>query len=266
MRELRLCNKEIGKIGFGTWGIGGGYWQKDYSRDKESIEILRYAYDKGIRLFDTAEMYGDGHSEELVGRALNKYEDVLIVSKVWSNHLRHDDLIKSAINSRKRLGVKSIDLYLIHWPNSRIPIEESINAMEELIDSGVIRCMGVSNFDVELLDKAIHSAKKYEVVANEIEYNIYNKKSEKDIIPFAKKNKIEIIAYSPLAKGEIAYDKTLKKIGEKYNKTSIQIALNYLMKNSIPIPKAFSKEHIDEIIGSIDFELKEEDYEIIKNM
>ncbi|AFZ70728.1 aldo/keto reductase, diketogulonate reductase [Caldisphaera lagunensis DSM 15908] len=263
---MKLCDKEVGKIGFGTWGIGGGYWQKDYSKDKESIEILRYAYEKGFRLFDTAEMYGDGHSEELVGKALNEYEDVLIVSKVWSNHLRHDDLIKSAINSRKRLGIKSIDLYLIHWPNNRVPIEESIRAMEELIDSGVIRCMGVSNFDVKLLKDAMQSAKKYEIAVNEIEYNVFHKSPENDIIPFAKENKIEIIAYSPLAKGEVIYDSILKKIGEKYNKTSVQIALNYLLKNSIPIPKASNKKHIDEIMGSIDFQINEEDYEILKKL
>jgi len=261
---MKICEKEVGDIGFGTWGIGGGYWQKDFTKDSESIEILSYAYSKGIKLFDTAEMYGDGHSEELVGKALKGYE-VFIVSKVWSNHLRYEDLIKSGINSRKRLGIKSIDLYLIHWPNKSVPIEESIKALEELIDKGIINCMGVSNFDVNLLEKAISAAKKYEIAANEIEYNILNKSPEKDIIPFSKKNNIKIIAYSPLAKGEVAYIKQLEEIGKKYNKTPIQVALNYLMRNSIPIPKAANKKHIDEIIGSLGWQLREEDYRFLQN-
>jgi diketogulonate reductase-like aldo/keto reductase len=137
--------------------------------------------------------------------------------------------------------------------------------LEELIDKGIINCMGVSNFDVNLLEKAISAAKKYEIAANEIEYNILNKSSEKDIIPFSKKNNIKIIAYSPLAKGEVAYIKQLEEIGKKYNKTPIQVALNYLTRNSIPIPKAANKKHIDEIIGSLGWQLREEDYRFLQN-
>jgi diketogulonate reductase-like aldo/keto reductase len=265
--KMKICDKEVSLVGLGTWGFGGGYWSEDYSEDNKYIDILLFAYEKGINLFDTAEMYGNGHAEELIGRALKDYQEkVFIISKVWPNHLYYDSLVKSAIKSRERLKIRSIDLYLIHWPNKNVKIEESIKAMEYLIDKGIIRCMGVSNFDVDLLNEAINSTKKYEIVANEIEYNVYNKWAEKDLIPFANKNGVKIIAYSPLGKGRVYYDEKLKEIGKKYGKTSVQIALNYLIRNSIPIPKSANKNHIEEIMGSIGFSLTDDDYEYIKKL
>ena len=264
---MRLCDKEASPIGLGTWGMGGGFWTPDYSMDDAYVEAIRYAFERGIRLFDTAEMYGGGHAEELVGRALREHEDeVLIVSKVWPNHLRHDDLIRSALASRSRLGVRSIDLYLIHWPSRDVPIAESIRAMEELIDMGVIRCMGVSNFDVRLLEEAMAAARKYEVVADEVEYSVYRREPERDLIPFARAHGVVIIAYSPLGRGAAASDGRLAAIGRKYGATPVQVALAYLTRNSIPIPKASRREHIDEIVGAMNLRLSDEDYAAIASM
>ncbi|MEM3226585.1 MAG: aldo/keto reductase, partial [Saccharolobus sp.] len=108
--------------------------------------------------------------------------------------------------------------------------------------------------------------RKYEIVANEIEYNVLNKSAERDIIPFCEKNNIKIIAYSPLAKGNLKDIKIIEKITSKYNKTPIQVMLNYLLRRSIPIPKASSKEHVDEILGAIGWSLSDEDYEMIRNL
>ena len=264
---MRLCDKEVSPIGLGTWGMGGGFWTPDYSMDDVYVEAIRYAFERGIRLFDTAEMYGGGHAEELVGRALREHEDeVLIISKVWPNHLRHDDLIRSALASRSRLGVRSIDLYLIHWPSREVPIAESIRAMEELIDMGVIRCMGVSNFDVRLLEEAMAAARKYEVVADEVEYSVYHREPERDLIPFARAHGVAIIAYSPLGRGAAASDRRLAAIGRKYGATPVQVALAYLTRNSIPIPKASRREHIDEIVGAMNLRLSDEDYAAIASM
>ncbi|MGC9210382.1 MAG: aldo/keto reductase [Acidilobus sp.] len=264
---MRLCDKEVGQLGFGTWGIGGGYWTPEYSRDDEWVEVIRYAHDRGIRLFDTAEMYGGGHSEELVGRALREFQDeVLIVSKVWPNHLRYDDLVRSAEASRRRLGVRSIDLYLIHWPSPEVPIAESIRAMEDLIDRGVIRCMGVSNFDVRLLQEAMAAAKRYEVVADEVEYSVYHRDPEAELIPFARRNGVAIIAYSPLGRGQAARDPFLSSLGKRYGRTAVQVALNYIIANgAIPIPKASRKAHIDEIVGSVGWSLTQEDLSAIRS-
>ncbi len=135
---MNLCDKKISKIGFGTWKIGGGYWSADRTRDPHWIDLLRYVMDRGINLFDTAEMYGGGHTEELLAQALKQYdpEDFLVVTKVWNNHLAYEELIKSAKASLKRLGLKTIDLYLIHWPSPSVPIRESIRAMEKLVKMG----------------------------------------------------------------------------------------------------------------------------------
>ncbi|TRM87507.1 aldo/keto reductase, partial [Sulfolobus sp. A20-N-G8] len=108
--------------------------------------------------------------------------------------------------------------------------------------------------------------KKYEIVANEIEYNVNNKSAEKDVIPFCEKNNIKVIAYSPLARGSVKDNEILEEIGKKYGKTPVQVALNYVKRRSIPIPKASSKKHVDEILGSMGWDLSEEDYERIKNL
>lgn len=265
---MRFCDQEISQIGFGTWKIGGGYWTPDYSKDSYYVELLKYVISKGINVIDTAEMYGGGHSEELVGKAIKDFdrEKVFIITKVWPNHLKYDDLIKSAKASLKRLESGYIDLYLIHWPNTSVPLEETIRAMEYLVDQGITRCIGVSNFDVPLLKEVMSLTRKYEIVANEIEYNVLNKSAERDIIPFCEKNNIKIIAYSPLAKGNLKDIKIIEKIRSKYNKTPIQVMLNYLLRRSIPIPKASSKEHVDEILGAIGWSLSDEDYEMIRNL
>ncbi|WP_221290453.1 aldo/keto reductase [Stygiolobus caldivivus] len=246
--------------------MGGGFWTPDYSNDGKFIEAISYAITKGINVIDTAEMYGGGHTEELVGKAVSSFnrDDVFIITKVWSNHLKYDDVIKSAVNSAKRLNVKYIDLYLIHWPNPSVKLSETISAMEELVDKGIIRCIGVSNFDVELLKEAIATAKKYEIVADEIEYSIYNLSPERDLIPFAKKQGLEVIAYSPLGQGQIKAEDRLADIARKYGKSQAQVALAYVKKDAIPIPKSEDKKHIDEIAEVLKFDLTDDDIREIR--
>ncbi|MGC9112708.1 aldo/keto reductase [Acidilobus sp.] len=264
---MRLCDKEASLLGLGTWGMGGGFWSPDYSRDEVYVNAIRYAYERGIRVFDTAEMYGGGHTEELVGRALaDVADDVIIISKVWPNHFHYDDLVRSAEASRRRLGVKSIDIYLLHWPSRDVPLQESIRALEDLVDRGVIRCMGVSNFDRQLLEEAMSLARRHEVVVDEVEYSVYNKWAERDLIPFARQAGVTIVAYSPLGRGSASSDSRLARVGAKYGKTPVQVALNYLMRSSLPIPKASRKEHIDELLGAVGWSLSDEDYNYIRSL
>ncbi|MEM4096934.1 MAG: aldo/keto reductase, partial [Metallosphaera sp.] len=141
---MNLCDKKISKIGFGTWKIGGGYWSADKTRDNYWVDLLRFVFEKGINVFDTAEMYGGGHTEELVGQALRDIdrEEYVVITKVWNNHLSFDDVIKSATASLRRLNLKSVDLYLIHWPSPSVPLRETIRAMEKLVDDGLVNCIG----------------------------------------------------------------------------------------------------------------------------
>ncbi|MEM0373370.1 MAG: aldo/keto reductase [Sulfolobaceae archaeon] len=262
----KLCEKKVSPIGLGTWMMGGGFWQPEYSQDDKVIEIITYAIERGINVIDTAEMYGGGHTEELVGKAIKDFDrdEIFVITKVWPTNLEPESLKKSARKSLERLNSKYIDALLIHWPNPSIPLEKSIRAMEQLVDDGIVNCIGVSNFDVNLIKEAMNYTRKYEIKINEIEYNVINKTAERDVIPFCEKNNIVIIAYTPLAKGRVKDLKILEEIGKKYSKTPIQVALNYLIRRSLPIPKASKKEHINEILGSLGWSLTDEDYETIK--
>ena len=131
-KELGKTGEKIPALGLGTWGIGG-FETPDYSRDEEMVELLKKAINMGYTHIDTAEYYGGGHTEELIGRAIKdfKREELFIVSKVWPNHLRRDDLLRSLESTLKRLDTDYVDLYLIHWPNPEVPLEETLSAMAE---------------------------------------------------------------------------------------------------------------------------------------
>jgi diketogulonate reductase-like aldo/keto reductase len=259
---MKIGGVEVGRLGFGTWRMGGGFWTPDASLDQHLVEIMRYWIEKGVRLVDTAEMYGGGHTEELVGKAIKPYrrDDVFVVTKVWNNHLHREDLIKSARASLRRLDCGYIDLYLIHWPNPSVELKETISAMEELVEAGVVRYIGVSNFGVKELEEAIHAAKKYGIAVNQIEYNVLSRSPEKDVIPYCERNNVTVMAYQPLARGSVGSSRVVREVARKYNATPIQVALAYVMRRSLPIPMSTKKEHIDEILGSLRISLSDQDY------
>lgn len=264
---ITLSEKKIFPIGFGTWGMGG--WMLPNSRnDKKEIEAIKFAIDHRINAIDTAELYGHGHAEELVAKAIRgaEREKLHITSKVWPTHLSRKGITKALEASLKRLEIKYLDLYLIHWPNPVANMQEAISTMEELTDKGLIRSFGVSNFGVSDMQKALDATKKYQIEANQINYSVLNKGPEEKIIPFCEQNKIKVIAYTPLAKGSVNGSKKIIEVAKKYKKTPIQIALNYLLKNSLPIPKASSAEHINEILGGSGWELGSEDYKLLKGI
>ena len=268
MEQFRIGkNGKIDVLGFGTWRIGGGE-TADLSNDTFFIKSLEKAFDLGYRLIDTAEYYGAGHTEELVGKALKDFnrEEFFITSKVWPNHLHYEDVIKACKESLKRLRVKYVDLYLIHWPNPQIPIKETINALEKLVEDGKIKYIGVSNFSVKELWEAMSCIKKYEIAANQVRYNILDRRPEANLLPFAKKHNIRIIAYTPLEKGKLNTP-LIKELASKYKKTESQIALNYLIrKEAIPIPKATKEEHMIENLGALGWKLNQEDMTKISSL
>ncbi len=264
----RIGEDRVTAIGLGTWGIGGKT-SPDHSRDGEWIEAIRYAVDSGIRLIDTAEFYGQGHSEELVGEAIKKYgrDEVFIITKVWYTHLERDQVLYAAQRSLERLGVTYIDLYLIHWPNERVPLRETLSAMQQLIDDGKIRYAGVSNFDLPLLIRAREEMPRSEIVADEVRYSLSYREPERELLPYCEKERIALIAYTPIDKGTLAGDQFLSKIGSRYGKTAVQVALNWLIYREpvIAIPKAEKKEHIRENAGAMGWRLSEEDYMLISS-
>lgn len=255
----------ISALGFGTWRIGGGYWYASHSKDAQWLEAIKTAIEYGITTIDTAEMYGNGHAEELVGEAIKDYprDKLFIISKVWPSNASYDNVIKSAKNSSKRLGTY-IDLYLLHFP-SRVPICETIKAFEKLVDDGVIRFYGLSNFDLPKLQEAMECTRKYEIVAVENHYSLLSREDEETVIPFAKKNNMVYLAYTPLENGAFNNDEFLSSIGKKYNKNAIQTALNWYISldNVIPLVKASRKEHVIEDSQAMGWRLSREDWEAI---
>ncbi len=267
---------KIPVIGLGTWSMGGGM-VKNTINDEGDITAIRFAIELGMTHIDTAEMYGDGHCEELVGIAIKDFdrENLFITTKVLPEHLRYKDVISAAQRSLSRLETNYIDLYLIHWPNPGIPLEETMRAMDYLVEQKITRFIGVSNFGIRDI-KESQKYSKNKIVANQIEYNLLvrNRGSltnsmESDINPYCYENDILIIAYEPLAKGKLIKQKyrILDEIASKYNKTQAQIALNWLISqmNVITIPKSSNLEHIEENLGALGWRMKEEDINKLSN-
>ncbi|MCS7133582.1 MAG: aldo/keto reductase [Candidatus Caldarchaeum sp.] len=269
---LGKTGESVAAIGLGTWGIGGRE-VADYSNDDKAVEAIRYAVELGMNHIDTAEIYAAGHSEELVGEAVKIYprDEVFIATKVWPSNLRYDDVLRACRRSLERLRMKYVDLYMVHWPNPRIPVEETMKAMEKLVKDGLVRYIGVSNFDVPLLERAIEACKSEEIVSNQVVYSLAERGIEADVLPFCERNGITVVAYTPLGKGRIAVEarqrtsrgRVLADIAERYGKTPNQVALNWVIykPNVITIPKSINKEHIQENAGGAGWRLAEEDYE-----
>jgi diketogulonate reductase-like aldo/keto reductase len=263
--EYKVLSKDVKVpvLGIGTWGLGGKH-AADYSDDENSVNAIRSAIDLDMAHIDTAEYYGAGHTEELVGRAIKPYrrEDLFITTKVYRTHLRRADVLSSIRQSLKRLSTDYVDLFLIHWPNPEVPIRETMNAMEACVDEGNARFIGVSNFSAALFEDAQSHLRKHELVANQLYYNLTrigkryrNGLSVEDVKSLCEAKDIMLIAWSPLEEGKLARPgfSSLDKMAEKYNKTQAQIALNWLISNKkiVAVPKASNVNHVRENAAAV---------------
>lgn len=256
----------------GTWGMGGKY-ERDENNLEASIKSLRFGLEIGYHLIDTAELYGRGLAEEIVGQAIKpfKREEIFIISKVWLDNLAYDAVINSAKKSLARLRTDYIDLYLIHWskenrPKKGVPLEETVRAMEYLADQKLIKYVGVSNADINTLVQVQKMLKHTKLAANQIEYNLYDKSASRDIAPYCRQHGIKLIAYRPLAKGNLDWtkDQVICGLSKKYKKTPVQIVLNWLICLDLsPIPKAGLKDHLLENYGVLGWKLSDQDIDLI---
>jgi len=186
----------------GTWQAGKTMWTG--IDDDETTKAMRAAFDAGITTFDTATVYGNGHSERIVGRALREVRDrVVIATKVFAHSLAHDKVVKACHASLKDLGTDYIDLYQIHWPagsfgSKKVPIGETMEALNKLKEQAKIRAIGVSNFSREQIEEA---SRYGQIDSHQPPYSLFWRHEEKDAIPCCVRNKISILAYSPMAQG-----------------------------------------------------------------
>ena len=267
-RPLGHTHESIPVVGLGTWGIGGEMGP-DSSRDEAGIRALRLGLDLEMRFIDTAEIYGAGHSEEVVARAIEGRRDrVFVASKVSPRHFAYNDVLDAAKRSLKRLGLKQIDLYQLHWPSSKIPIAETMRAMEKLVSDGLTRYIGVSNFSVEQMKEAQQSLSHEKIVSNQVEFSLVDRSVEARILPYCQKEGLTLIAYSPLGQGKIPRGrgssfKVLDEIAAKLDKSRNQVALGWVLQHDsvVAIPKAADPEHVKENAEVADWKIDSEDYQ-----
>ena len=267
-RPLGRTGEPIPVVGLGTWGIGGEMGP-DTSRDEAGIQALRLGLDLEMKFIDTAEMYGAGHSEEVVARALEGRRDrVFVASKVSPRHFAYDDVLAAAKRSLNRLGLKQMDLYQLHWPNLKIPLSETMRAMEKLVSDGLTRYIGVSNFSVEQMREAQQSLSHEKIVSNQVEFSLIDRSAETRILPYCQKEGLTLIAYSPLGQGKIPRGKgssfkVLDEVAGKSGKSRNQVALAWVLQHDsvVAIPKAADMGHVKENAEVADWKLDKEDYQ-----
>ena len=258
-RHLGRTHEKVSTIGMGTWKIGS---YANAAERQAQVDALRRGIELGINLIDTAEMYAYGKSEELVADAIKgARNDVFIASKVSPENLHHDDVLKACRASLARLGTSFIDLYQVHWPNPKIPIRETMAAMERLVEEGAIRFIGVSNFSVAQTQEARDALSRNEIVSNQVEYSLNNRLVEADTLPYCTKEEISLIAYSPLARGKIV-DAMPKEILQKYKMSPAQVMLNWVTRDQhvLAIPKAANIPHMEENASSVSARLTPAEY------
>ena len=239
LKQLGNTGVMVPEIGLGTWKYRGG------------VEPLRRGIDLGAYLIDTAEIY---RTENVVGQAIQGLrERVFLATKVSGEHLRHDQVLRAADASLRLLGTEVIDLYQLHWPNARVPIKETMQAMETLVDRGQVRYIGVSNFSLRELRAAQAVMTKYPIVANQVLYNLNRREIERDLLPYCQEHSITILAYTPLDDGRLAAVprfrhnqslRVLQEVAAEVHQTLAQVALNWCTAhpNVIAIPKSNSVE------------------------
>jgi diketogulonate reductase-like aldo/keto reductase len=256
-RELGETGIKLPVIGLGTWQYQGG------------IEPLRTGVAFGARFIDTAESYG---TEDVVGRAIQGIrKNIFLATKVSPRHFRHSDVIASANESLRLLRTDYIDLYQLHWPNYTIPLEETMGAMQELVDAGKIRFIGVSNFMLRDLKNAQQAMDQHRIVANQVRYNLIDRTIENGLLRYCQEHHITVIAHSPLATSLSSIQamdtkKVLDSLAASNTRTVAQIALNWCLSEQgvVTIPKANSVGHVEENCAASDFQLSSEEVQRLK--
>src|SRR5919106_557401 len=270
-RKFGWTGLDVPVIGMGTWMIEG----RSRDAERRAIEALQLGLDLGMSHIDTAEMYGNGRAEELVAEAVDgQREQVFLVSKVLPSNASYEGTLKACKRSLKRLKTDFIDLYLIHWPSSQHPIGETMRAMEKLVDEGMIKFIGVSNFDVEQLMEAQNALVKHRIACNQVLYHLAYRGIERELLAYCTENGIAIVGYSPFGHGNFLSShsrggKVLAEIAKRHNRTVRQVALNFLTRdpNLFTIPKAGNPDHLRDNSGAVGgLTLTDEDIAVIDKM
>jgi diketogulonate reductase-like aldo/keto reductase len=266
MRMISANGLSIPALGQGAWHIGDNIRQ-----ERDETAALRRGIELGMNMIDTAEMYGDGKSETLIGKALQdvRREEYLLVSKVYPHNAGIDNIFASCDASLKRLGADYLDLYLLHWRGS-VPLAETVECMERLVKMGKIRRWGVSNFDVADMEELWDIPNGNNCAVDQALYHLGSRGIEYDLIPWLSSRGVAVMAYCPLAqagklgrsRGDLLANETLLSVAEKYNMSVIQLLLAFTLRqaNVSAIPKAASPRHVEENAAILDIRVSDDDW------
>jgi len=290
--NLGRTDIQVARICLGCWAMGGSGWAN--VDDERSVATVQAALDAEINFIDTAEAYGMGHSEEVIGRAIvGKRKEVIIATKPLWNRATPQELERTLGDSLKRIGTDYIDLYQIHWPHPRVPIEKSVEIMSKLKERGKIRAIGVSNFDLPLMERAVKVAK---IDSLQSPFNILWREIDSEIIPFCREHRISLLSYSSIGQGlltgkyrnreaipditrkgnmlfkEGVFEEALKvadtviELAGKYHKTPAQVAINWVLCTEgidCALVGARTPQQITENAGAAGWRLTREDFGIL---
>lgn len=264
-KKLGNTSVQISAIGQGTTGTGSSA-NANFERDNHRIQVLQRGIDLGLNLIDTAELYGGGHAEEIVGKAVKgRRNKVFITSKFNPDHNSYEGVLHAVEGSLKRVNTDYIDLYQAHWANAFIPVEETMRALSKLIEQGKIRFAGVSNFSVNEFREAQKYFGAHKIVSNQVEYSVFNRVIEKDVLPFNQKEQVTTLAYSPLDSGRIFSTEKMaqvQKVADKHGKTVFQILLRWLahQETVVVLTKSTSLKHTEENAEALSFKFTNDDF------
>lgn len=264
-----MTGKPFGRTGESLPAIGQGTWDipESGTRLEEAVSALQRGVELGMTHIDTAEMYGSGKVEEILGRALRGIprEKVFLTSKVLPANASYEGTIRACERSLKRMGLEYLDLYLLHWPGSH-PIEETMRALETLVQQGKTRFIGVSNFDVEELRDAQAALRNISLACNQVLYHLNERGMEARVLPYCREQGIAIVGYTPFGRGRFPRaqaqpDGVLGRIASRHAKTPRQVILNFLTRDPdlFAIPKASNAAHVEENAGGAGWQLTAEE-------
>lgn len=270
MKYETLHGLSIPKIGFGCWRIGGET-AADPAGDGRSLAALRSALGLGYTHFDTAEYYAAGHAEELLGRAVREAgvgrESLFITSKVSPEHLAYEQVLRSCGNSLRRLGMDYLDLYLIHWPAGRMDLPEAFRALNRLVDEGRVRRLGVSNFNLKLLEQA-RSLCETPLLTDQVPYSLPDRSCvQNGVLEYCQQNDILLTAYSPV-KSRFFRGRKLADFARARGVTPFQVGLAWLVRQPrvITIPASFDPQHQAENLAALDLDLSDEEMSLLDGL
>jgi len=252
--------------------VGEGTWNMEGDDRRSAIVAIRRGIDLGLTHIDTAEMYGQGEVERIVGEAIvGRRQDVFLVSKVLPSNASRRGTIAACERSLERLGTEYIDCYLLHWPGNH-PLEGTIEGFEELLRSGKIRSYGVSNFDASELKDAIGIAGPGKIACNQVLYHLKERRIEHDLVPSCAREGVAVVAYSPFGSGDFPSPRSrgyqeLEAVARAYGKTPFQVALAFLARERhvFVIPKAADVAHVEDNAGALSLVLTPDDIARIGN-